>query len=102
MGYPPGWVTDVVTNRNAALRCLGNAVVPQVSEAFARSLTGEHLAQPARGGLLPTPTASYGDGGKHARNLRWEGDTAYRPSGAKASVSLIEALDRIDPPDSAA
>lgn len=39
MGYPAGWVTDVLDNRNAALRCLGNAVVPQVAEAFALGLT---------------------------------------------------------------
>ncbi len=38
MGYPAGWVTDVLDNRNAALRCLGNAVVPQVAEAFCLGL----------------------------------------------------------------
>lgn len=43
--------------------------------------------------LLPTPTLSDGSGGHHAPNLRWEGGTAYRPSGAKASVSLRESLD---------
>lgn len=44
MGYPAGWVTEIITNRNAALRCLGNAVVPQVSELFARSLALEAAA----------------------------------------------------------
>lgn len=43
--------------------------------------------------LLPTPTLSDGSGGHHAPSLRWEGGTAYRPSGAKASVSLRESLD---------
>ena len=38
MGYPRGWVTDVLDSRNAALRCLGNAVVPQVAEAFCLGL----------------------------------------------------------------
>lgn len=38
MGYPAGWVTDVLDSRNAALRCLGNAVVPQVAEAFCLGL----------------------------------------------------------------
>lgn len=96
MGYPAGWVTDVLDSRNAALRCLGNAVVPQVAEAFTLGLLGEDALTPVNGELLPTPTASYGEGGKHARNLTWDGNTAYRPSGAKASVSLLEALDRPD------
>lgn len=87
-------MTDVLDNRNAALRCLGNAVVPQVAEAFCLGLFGEDTPTPAVGELLPTPTASYGEGGKHARNLTWDGNTAYRHSGAKASVSLMEALDR--------
>ena len=35
MGYPEGWVTDTLTNRNQALKALGNAVVPQcAAEAF--------------------------------------------------------------------
>lgn len=38
MGYPAGWVTDALDNRNASLRCLGNAVVPQVAEAFCLGL----------------------------------------------------------------
>ena len=29
MGFPAGWVTDVLNRRTDALRCLGNAVVPQ-------------------------------------------------------------------------
>lgn len=43
--------------------------------------------------LLPTPTAGDGTGGHRATNLEWRGGTAYRPSGAKASVSLQETLD---------
>lgn len=30
MGLPEGWVTDLLP-RTAALRCIGNAVVPQVA-----------------------------------------------------------------------
>lgn len=33
MGYPQGWVTDLDLSRNAMLRCLGNAVVPQQAVA---------------------------------------------------------------------
>ncbi len=29
MGFPEGWVTKEVPKRAGALRCLGNAVVPQ-------------------------------------------------------------------------
>jgi DNA (cytosine-5)-methyltransferase 1 len=29
MGYPAGWATDVLESRGAALKALGNAVVPQ-------------------------------------------------------------------------
>lgn len=44
MGYPAGWVTDVLDSRNAALRCLGNAVVPQVAEAFTLGLCAQEAA----------------------------------------------------------
>jgi len=37
MGYPEGWVTDVLDRRTDALRCLGNAVVPQQA-AYALAL----------------------------------------------------------------
>ena len=40
MGYPEGWATDVLSNRSDALRCLGNAVVPQQA-ALALSLLDE-------------------------------------------------------------
>lgn len=48
--------------------------------------------------LLPTPTAGDGTGGHRATNLEWRGGTAYRPSGAKASVSLQEAVDLLPTP----
>lgn len=38
MGYPAGWV-DAAGSRNNQLRCLGNAVVPQVAAAFCGGLT---------------------------------------------------------------
>lgn len=38
MGYPEGWVDGL--NRTAALKALGNAVVPQQGEAALRILTG--------------------------------------------------------------
>lgn len=56
-GFPEGWVDGLT--RTAALRCLGNAVVPQVAERFGRMILGE-----VGGGvvpldtLLPTPTAN--------------------------------------------
>ena len=35
MGYPEGWVTDIMTQRTKSLKALGNAVVPQcAAEAF--------------------------------------------------------------------
>lgn len=37
-------------------------------------------------------------GGRHATNLEWDGGTAYRPSGTKASVSLRESLDLLPTP----
>jgi DNA (cytosine-5)-methyltransferase 1 len=37
MGYPAGWVTDLLV-RTACLRCLGNAVVPQQAEEAIRPL----------------------------------------------------------------
>ena len=38
MGYPAGWV-DAAGSRNNQLRCLGNAVVPQVAAAFCAGFT---------------------------------------------------------------
>lgn len=55
-GFPEGWVDGLT--RTAALRCLGNAVVPQVAERFGRMIAGD-----VGGGvvspdvLLPTPIA---------------------------------------------
>lgn len=37
--WPAGWVDGL--SRTAALRCLGNAVVPQVAERFGRMILGE-------------------------------------------------------------
>ena len=48
--------------------------------------------------LLPTPETADGTGGRNAKNLRWEGNTAYRPSGAKASVSLQETVAMLPTP----
>lgn len=42
MGFPSGWVDGLT--RTAALRCLGNAVVPQVAERFGRMVLGEAMA----------------------------------------------------------
>lgn len=48
--------------------------------------------------LLATPEAADGVGGRRATNLRWKNGTAYRPSGAKASISLRESLDLLPTP----
>lgn len=42
MGFPPGWVDGLT--RTAALRCLGNAVVPQVAERFGRMVLSKTMA----------------------------------------------------------
>lgn len=42
MGFPEGWVDGL--SRTAALRCLGNAVVPQVAETFGRMVFAESEA----------------------------------------------------------
>jgi DNA (cytosine-5)-methyltransferase 1 len=57
MGFPEGWVDGLP--RSAALRVLGNAVHPWVSELFARTIAGEQAtaADPLEV-LLPTPTAN--------------------------------------------
>lgn len=44
MGFPAGWVDGLT--RTAALRCLGNAVVPQVAELFGRMILA-NVAVPA-------------------------------------------------------
>lgn len=38
MGFPPGWVTDCNIPVSAMHRCIGNAVVVQVSEVVGRQL----------------------------------------------------------------
>ena len=38
MMLPEGWVTDIVDNRNAALRVLGNGVVPPAATHALRTL----------------------------------------------------------------
>jgi len=55
MGLPEGWVTDVITKRGPALRCLGNGVVPQQA-ALALGLLDPH--------------ASHGGGGVTFHDLR--------------------------------
>jgi len=66
MGFPPGWVDGL--SRTAALRCLGNAVVPPVAELFGRMIAGD-----VGGGvvspdvLLPTPTSTHPGGSYHGR-----------------------------------
>lgn len=66
MMLPEGWVTDIVTSRTAALKALGNGVVPvQAAHAIAGLLGRLSGAQERRGGqvvdvgpLLPTPAAN--------------------------------------------
>ena len=62
--------------------------------------TSAPLMDGSAGSVLPTPAAADGTGGRRAKNLRWDGNTAYRPSGAKASVSLQEACDLMPTPRS--
>ena len=38
MGYPEGWCTGILKRRTDALRCLGNAVVPQQAALALRML----------------------------------------------------------------
>jgi DNA (cytosine-5)-methyltransferase 1 len=56
MGYPPGWVTDTLTNRRQALHALGNAVVPQCAAAAFTALAARVNDQ-AADGRSQTPTA---------------------------------------------
>lgn len=44
MGYPPGHVTDTLTNRRHSLHALGNAVVPQCAAAAFQQLTARLCA----------------------------------------------------------
>lgn len=46
MGYPRGWVTDILDRRTDALRCLGNAVVPQQALAALAALAALGQVQP--------------------------------------------------------
>lgn len=70
-GFPEGWVDGL--SRTAALRCLGNAVVPQVAELLGRIiLGGEASGVGSDGALLPTPNAS---------------DTSRSPTGAKKRMA---------------
>jgi hypothetical protein len=53
MGFPAGWTDEL--GRNAALRCLGNAVVPQCAEVIGRWLhqlaNVDHLESPTGCGM---------------------------------------------------
>ena len=44
MMLPEGWVTDVLTSRTKALKCLGNGVVPLQAEHALRGLLGRLVA----------------------------------------------------------
>jgi DNA (cytosine-5)-methyltransferase 1 len=67
MGFPECWVDGLP--RSAALRVLGNAVHPWVSELFARTIAGETAtAADPLDVLLPTPTANQ-PGGTAERHL---------------------------------
>ncbi|MBQ0895193.1 hypothetical protein KBX37_19145 [Micromonospora sp. U56] len=46
MGLDGGWVTDLDLPRTAALRVLGNGVVPQQAAAALQLLLGPHRWQP--------------------------------------------------------
>jgi DNA (cytosine-5)-methyltransferase 1 len=47
MMLPDGWVTDVLTSRTKALKCLGNGVVPAQAEAAVRMLLPRLLEREA-------------------------------------------------------
>lgn len=88
MGFPPGWVDGLT--RTAALRCLGNAVVPQVAERFGRMVLGEvggGVVQPD-GQLLPTPCAS--DIGRTHHNA-----TNRQTAGLQQDLSTVIALTQV-------
>ena len=78
-GFPEGWVDGL--SRTAALRCLGNAVVPQVAELLGRMILG------AGGGavspvdtLLPTPTSSHPGGSLEGYHGRFkDGPRSFAP-----------------------
>ena len=84
MGFPAGWVDGL--SRTAALRCLGNAVVPQVAERFGRMVLGDvggGVVQPDTT-LLPTPTSSHPGGSLedyHARlrDARPDAEPSFTP-----------------------
>lgn len=46
MMLPAGWVTDVVTTRAKALKCLGNGVVPPQAAYAIRALLGRVESPP--------------------------------------------------------
>lgn len=89
-GFPEGWVDGLT--RTAALRVLGNAVVPQVAELFGRSLLGHGggCVQPDRT-LLPTPTATYPGGEVDAYRARLD-EARGGTAGAAPLNMLIEQV----------
>jgi DNA (cytosine-5)-methyltransferase 1 len=67
MGLPDGWVTGVPgVTRNEALKAIGNGVCPQQAAAALRFLLGADTTPLMRAtvGLLPSPSASDGNGGR--------------------------------------
>lgn len=87
MGLPEGWVDGLT--RTAALRCLGNAVVPQCAERFGRMLAGADgggCVQPDAT-LLPTPTATYPGGDVDAYRARLD-----EARGGEATASPLNML----------
>ena len=102
LGYDAAWRVVAAADVGACHRRDRLFLVATPADAHDRALhwqrarpeRGQGGAAPAAGlNLLPTPEAADGIGGRRATNLEWRGGTAYRPSGAKASVSLQEAVD---------
>jgi DNA (cytosine-5)-methyltransferase 1 len=92
MGFPEGWVDGLP--RSAALRVLGNAVHPWVSELFARTIAGEQaaVADPLEV-LLPTPTANQ-PGGTAERHLARKNKNGENRTSATDLGMVVEQVLR--------